>query len=198
MTTKLNLTIRQGETFLRVIRWETLPYVYKAISAITAAAPVAITAPGHGLATGWRAAVVSVRGMKEINARNSPPRDSDFHQVTVTGADALTINDINSAEYSAYTSGGYLQYYTPVDLAGYSARLTIRDRVGGTVLKSLVSPTDITLDNANHTVTVTLSATDTAAFAFTKGVYDLELVSGAGAVTTLYSGNVAVTKEVTT
>jgi hypothetical protein len=198
MTTKMNLTIRQGETFQRLIRWESPPYIYKAITAITKAAPVAITAAGHGLATGWRVAVVSVLGMKEINARNSPPRDADFHQVTTTGTDAITINDINSADYTAYTSGGYLQFYTPVDLAGFSARLTIKDRIGGTVLETLVSPTDIALDNALHTITITISAVDTAALVFTKGVYDLELVSGSGVVTTLYSGNVLVTKEVTT
>jgi hypothetical protein len=201
MTTKLNLTIRQGETFLRTIRWESPPFIYKAITAITAAAPVAITAAGHGLATGWRVAVVSAKGMKEINARNTPPRDTDYHQVTVTGADAITINDINSADYTAYTSGGYLQFYTPVDLTAYSARLTIRDRIGGTVLAELTSglpDNRIALDNANHTITITISATDTAAFAFTKGVYDLEMVSGSGAVTTIYSGNVVVTREVTT
>lgn len=201
MAQKLNLVIREGETFTRVIRWESPPFIYKAITGITQGAPVAITAVGHGLKTGWRAAVVSVRGMKEINAEHSPPRESEFHQVTENGVDTVLLNKVNSADYSAYTSGGYLQYYTPVSLAGFSARMTIKDRVDGTVLMTLTSGAPdnrIALDDVNHTITVTITATDTAGFTWTKGVYDLEMVSGAGVVTTLYSGSISVVKEVTT
>lgn len=198
MTTKLNLTIRQGETFTRIIRWETLPFVYKAITAIQQSAPARVTATGHGLKTGWRAAIINVRGMRQINAQNDPPRDSEFMPVTYVDDNTVTFNKVSSADYSAYASGGYLMYYTPVDLAGYTARLTIKDRVGGTVLLQLTSPTDIVLDNTEHTITVTVSATATAGLAFTKGVYDLEMVSPTGTVTTVFSGNVAVAKEVTT
>ena len=200
---KQNLVILQGETFQRVIRWEVLPYVYKAISAITQTAPVAITATAHGMASGWRAAVLSVKGMTEINAKHSIPRESEFHQVSVSGANTLTINDINSSEYSLYTSGGYLQYFTPVDIAGYSARMTIKDRVGGTTLMSLTNGAPdnrIVLDNTNHTITITIAAADTPAslLTWTKGVYDLEMVSGAGTVTRIFTGSVSVLKEVTT
>lgn len=198
---KLNLVFRQGETFLRIIRWETKPYIYKAITAITKAAPAAITATGHGLKTGWRVAVVSVLGMTEINAVNSPPRDNEMKQVTVTGNDTLTINDINSSEFTAYTSGGYLQFYTPVNLTGYQARMTIRNRVGGTTLLSLTSEApdnSFSIDAGNYTITLTVSAVATAAFTFTSGVYDLEMVSPTGAVTAIYYGSITVTKEVTT
>lgn len=193
-----NFTILQGDTFTRVVRWETLPFIYKAITGITQAAPVVVTAVGHDLKTGWRAAVVSVRGMKEINAEHSPPRDSEFNQVTVPDADHVSFNMINSSDFDAYTSGGYLQYYTPVSLAGFTARMTIKDRKGGNVLLTLVSPTDIALDDTAHTITITITATATAALTWTKGVYDLELVSGAGAVTKLYTGSITVSKEVTT
>ena len=199
--TKLKLVIRQGETFQRVIRWEVKPIVYKPITAITQAAPAVATVLSHGLASGWRAAILSVLGMTEINTLNTPPRDSDFHQVTVVDPNTVSFNDINSAGYTAYASGGYLMYYTPQSIAGYSARLTIKDRIGGTVLATCTSGSPdnrIALDNTNHTITINISAVDTAAFTFTTGVYDLELVSGAGVVTTLYSGGVSVVKEVTT
>lgn len=201
MAKKLNLVIREGETFTRIVRWETPPFIYKPITAITQAAPVSITAALHGLVTGWRAAVVSVRGMKEINAEYDPPRDSEYQQVTVVDPNTITLNKVNSADFSAYTSGGYLQYYTPVSLSGFSARMTIKDRVDGTVLATLTSGAPdnrIVLDDVNHTITITISATDTALFTFTKGVYDLELVSGAGVVTTLFTGSITVAKEVTT
>lgn len=198
MSEKLNLTITQGDTFARVIRWETLPFVYKAITAITKAAPVLVTAVAHNLKTGWRAAVVSVQGMRQINAVHTPPRDSEFRKVTIVTVDTLSFNDINSAEYDAYTSGGYLQYYTPVDMTSFTARMTIKTRIGGTILVALVSPTDIVIDNANHTITISITATATAAFTWTSGTYDLELVSPTGVVTKLYKGAITIEKERTT
>lgn len=201
MTVSAELVIQEGETFIRVIRWETPPFVYKAITGITRAAPAVVTALGHGLKSGWRVAVVSVLGMTEINARHSPPRLNEFVQVIYVDDDHVELNTVNSSEYSAYTSGGYLKYYTPASLAGYSARMTIKDRIDGATLATLTSGAPdnrIALDDANHTITLTISAADTAAFTFTKGVYDLELVSGAGVVTRLYSGIIKVTREVTT
>ena len=78
MAVSKDLTIQQGKTFTLVLRWETEPIVYKAITAIAQTAPVRITAAGHGLVDGWRAAVVSVKGMAEINAENTPPRGDDY------------------------------------------------------------------------------------------------------------------------
>jgi hypothetical protein len=198
---KLDLKIRQGETFLRVIRWETPPFVYRPITAITKAGPVSITSTAHGLATGWRVAVVSAGGMEEINAVFNPPRDNEFKQATVVDPNTITLNTVNSTEFTTYTSGGYLQFYTPVDLTGYSARMKIKNKVGGTVLFSLTSGAPdnrITIDNATHTITLTISATDTAAATWRLGYYDLELVSPSGSVTTIFSGSVSLTKEVTT
>jgi hypothetical protein len=169
---KQNFTILQGETFLRVIRWETLPYVYKPIEGITKSAPVSIKSVDHGLVSGWRAAVVSVKGMTEINAKHSPPRESELKSVTRIDADNVSFNEVNSAEFTAYKEGGYLQFYTPVDLTGYSANMDIKDRVGGTVLATLTSDPDepelramilgtITLDIANNTITLHIAAAAT-------------------------------------
>lgn len=200
MATKLNLDIRQGETFQRVIRWERLPFIYKPITAIANDAPVEITAVGHGLAVGWRTALINVEGMIEINARHDPPRSSDFHQVTVVDADNITLNDISAADFSPYTSGGYLKFYTPVDLSGYQAKMEIKDRIGGTILETLSTGLDarIALDNNNHTISLNIAATDTAAFSWLRGVYDLEMTSPSAVVTTIYTGSVRVIREVTT
>lgn len=200
-TKKLNLVIRQGETFQRIIRWESPPFIYKPITGITKAAPAVITAVGHDLVTGWRAAVVSVQGMTEINAPDNPPKDRDFKQVTRISDDLLSMNVVNSSEYSTYESGGYLQYYSPVSLTGYSARMDIKNRVGGTELLSLTSGAPdnrIAIDTANYTITVIISATDTSAITWTSGVYDFEMVSPTGIVTTIFSGSIIVTQEVTT
>lgn len=201
MATKtLDLTIVQGKTFTLPIRWEEKPIVYKAITNITRTAPAVITAATHGLVNGWRCAVVSVKGMTEINAEDpNKLRDSDYHEATVIDADTVELNDINAADFRAYASGGYLQYNTPVDLAGFTARMSIKDKKGGTELFRLDSTNArIVIDNVAKTITLTISATDTAALTWLRGVYDLEMVSGTGVVTAILTGNVAVSREVTT
>jgi hypothetical protein len=195
----VELSVKQGATFTFVFRWETTPIVYRPITAILAQAPVRITATGHGLPAGWRTAVVSVRGMRQINAEDDPPRDDDYHQVTVIDANTVELNDINAASFSTYSGGGYLQFNTPVDLSGYTARMKVRDRVGGTELLLLTTENArIALDNALKTITLTLAANDTDDIAFDSAVYDLELVSGTGVVTRLAEGPFLVSKEVTT
>ena len=97
MTVSAELVIQEGETFIRVIRWETPPFVYKAITGITRAAPAVVTALGHGLKSGWRVAVVSVLGMTEINARHSPPRLNEFVQVIYVDDDHVELNTVNSS-----------------------------------------------------------------------------------------------------
>jgi hypothetical protein len=199
MATKHDIVIQQGKTFNQVVRWESTPIIYKPITGITQAAPVQITATAHGVPAGWRVAVVSVKGMLGINAKNTPPRPSDYHPATVAGANAITLNDVNSADYSPYSSGGYLQYNTPVDMTGFTARMTIKDVVGGTAQETLTSGNGkIVLDNTAKTITILLDAATTAAYTWVKGVYDLEMVSAAGVVTAILTGRVTVTKEVTT
>lgn len=186
----------QGKTFKRVARWESKPYLYKAITGITKAAPTVVTAVGHGIPDGWRVAVVSVQGMTEINARGAPPRESDFKLATVLSSSTVELNEINSYEFTTYTSGGYLQLYTPVDLTGYIARLTIKDKVGGTVLLALTSSSGIVLDNTAKTITITVTATQTAAMSWVTGVYELEMESPTGEVTGLLEGSIEVKREV--
>ena len=55
----------------------------------------------------------------------------------------------------------------------------------------------ITLGGAAGTITLHISATDTAALTPGLYVYDLEVVSGGGEVTRIIEGNFAVKAEVT-
>lgn len=194
---RLNLTILQGKTFLRVVRWEKEPFVYVPITGIARTAPARITAVAHGLTNAWRVAVVSVGGMTEINAQDSPPAETDFVRVTVVDVDTVDLNTVNAAEFTPYTSGGYLQFYTPANLSGCTARMKIRNRVGGTVLASYTTGAGLTLDNTLKTITVQIEAVETATFGWTRGVYDLEIEDGTGVVTGLLYGQVIVLKEVT-
>lgn len=210
MADSKDLEIKQGKTYSLVLRWETEPIVYKPITAISLAngAPRLTFASAHGTPNGWRGAVTRVKGMTQINAKNSPPRASDYVTATVIDANTIELNSVtpcddSGTEWSDYTSGGFWQYNTPVDLAGYTARMKIKDKIGGTVLASTEagdSPLNILsigIDNAGKTITLSIAATATDDITWKAGYYDLEMVGPSGSVTQLLSGKVSVVREVT-
>lgn len=193
----LDLEIKQGKTFSFAIKWGASPILFIAVQGITKGAPAVVSATAHGLPSGWPVAVESVLGMTEINALNNPPLASEYKTVTVLNVNSLSLDGVNSSLFHTYTSGGFLRTYTPVGLAGYIARMKIKDRIGGTTIANLVSPTNITLDDVTKTITITIAAAVTAAYTFSNGVYDLELESAGGIVTEVAAGKVKLIKEVT-
>jgi hypothetical protein len=130
-----NLTLTQGKTFSLTLRWESRPVKYKAITGISKTAPAIVTAPLHGVPDGWRGAISGVKGMTEINVEDpNDIRDDEYRIATVIDANTLELNSVNACDFRAYTSGGYFQYYTPVDLTGFSARMSIRHTARQSVL----------------------------------------------------------------
>lgn len=191
------LAIQQGKTFVRTLRWESAPIEYEPITAIAATAPVILTVPGHGVPDGWRIAIVSVKGMTEINA-SSPPKAKDYVQATVVSTDTIEINKINASGFAAYISGGFVQYNSPVPLDGYTARMAIKDKMRGNEYYRLTTENgDITIDVTGYKIELSISAEVTAGFEFVSGVYDLEMVSPDGVVSQLIYGEVTVAPEVT-
>ena len=199
MATTKDIRVRQGKTFSMVVRWEVPPIVYKPITAVLQSAPVRITAANHDLPDGWRVAVTSIKGMIELNSDPARISTRDYHPATVLDTSTIELNDINAAGFKPYVSGGYVQYNTPVDLTGFTARMSVRAYKGGPVeLLSLTTENGgIAIDPAAYSITLNISATDTETFAWKGEVYDLEVVQGA-VVTALLAGKVTVSKEVTT
>ena len=194
----LKLKIKQGSTYIKQLRWEAEPFVYKPISGITNAAPVVLHVPSHGLLIDQLFAVQGAGGMIEINCKDAASL-KDWYRATIVDADHIEINKINSSGFKAFTSGGNILYRSVVDLAGYTARMHIRDRVGGNILYTMTTEIgNITINNTTKFITLTITSLETEAFDWKKGVYDLEMVSPAGIVTTILDGEVYVTKEVTT
>lgn len=190
---KLNLTIYQGSTFSEVLRWESPTKVYKPITGITQAAPAILTVASHGAPNGWRVKVTNVVGMTQINSSDT------YRKATVLNANSIELNEVNAVGYTAYTSGGVLEYNLPIDLTGYSARMQIRGKLeDATHLLELTTGLDgrIVINNTDKTITLTIDATTTAGITWTTGVYSLELIVG-NVVTTLLTGCVTVKKEVT-
>lgn len=87
---------------------------------------------------------------------------------------------------------------TPWNLTGYTARMKVRPTVESTTVTMSITDTDgIALGGAAGTVTLSRSATQTAALTAGSYVYDLELVSGGGVVTRILQGPFVVSAEVT-
>lgn len=86
-----------------------------------------------------------------------------------------------------------------VNLTSYTARMQARtSHISNTVVLDLTTANSkITLGGTAGTVTLTLSAADTAAITQTSLAYDLELVSAGGVVTRLVEGQIVLTPEVT-
>lgn len=86
-----------------------------------------------------------------------------------------------------------------VNLTGYTARMQVRSTLESatTVVELTTANSRIALGGTAGTITLTISATDTAALTAGRGVYDLELVSGSGIVTRLLQGVATISRNVT-
>lgn len=190
---KINFKLYQGSTFNEVLRWESSTKVYKPITSITQAAPVVVTATAHGVPTGWRIKITNAGGMKEINSSET------YHIATKLTDNTLELNAINSLGYTAYTSGGVIEYNAPVNLTGYTARMQLRNKIEDTTAIAEYTTVNgkLVIDTANSTITILVPATDTALYTFSTAVYSLELVSATGVVTPFANGTITLIKEVT-
>lgn len=199
MPIKLNLKIYQGGTFKETLRWESSTKKYLAITGISKAAPMVVTTePGTCCPAGWRFKVTNVLGMTDANTSEDVYYTAT--SIASTGLDnKITVNSINSAGFKDYTSGGFVQYNDPIDLAGMTASMQIKDKIGGTEIIALNTTNGgIIIDNVLKTITIVITAAQTAALDFSAAVYDMEIASSGGEVTKFVSGNVSLVKEVTT
>jgi hypothetical protein len=189
--TKLNLKIYQGSTFSEILRWESALKVYSPITNIAKSAPMTISATSHGLPEGWRFKVTGSLGMKEVNT-------AEYLTATDVSVNSITVNNINSLNYTTYTGGGMLEYNQPVDLAGYTARMQIREKLTSeSAIETLTTSNGkIVLNNTTKSITLVLSAATTETYTFKTGVYSLEMEKD-GIVVPLVYGNISVEQEVT-
>lgn len=86
-----------------------------------------------------------------------------------------------------------------IDLTGYTARLQIREFQAATTIlyEATTENGDLVLTAASGLVTLKIPAHVTAAWTFSVGAYDLELVAPLGETTKLGWGRVQVRPEVT-
>jgi hypothetical protein len=193
---KINYKIYQGSTFEETLRWESETKLYAPISGITNAAPCVITTNGtHSVPLNWRIRVTGVGGMKDINT----VADDAYYLVTTKTSNTLTLNQVNSAAYGAYVSGGIVSWNTPIPLTGYTALMQIRETIESTTVIAELSTANsrIIIDPVNFTIQIKMSAALTGTFTFDSAVYSMELTDNQGTVYPFLSGSVSLTKEVT-
>lgn len=199
---KINLSVRIGASANIPLRMETGTLSFAAISAMDKSAPMRVTATGHGILDGWYVAIVDAAGMVEMNAEDSNEiGDNEFNRVAVIDANTLDFDGVSSAGFSSYTSGGYLAFYEPMDLSGYtSARMDVKRRVGGDIILALSTTAGtLEIDAATSTVWIRLDASSLDDVPSREYVFDIELVS-ASAVDAICSADsvIEVLPEVTT
>jgi hypothetical protein len=185
------LRLIQGATFRDTLRLSQPTFAYKAISAISAVAPVRLLVPDHGLASDWPVWVRGVQGFPEIN--REPLRQKPW-AATRIDSDTLEINVLSAVGLNP--SGGQLVYQLPVDLTGCTARMQIRDQPGGQLLLELSTGAGLTLEAAG-TLRREISAAQTGGLTFTDAVYDLEVTFADGSVQRWAEGSVKVSPQVT-
>lgn len=186
---KLDLHIVQGSTLRDTLRLMQPRFEYRPITTL-GGSPLRLTVD-HGLPGKWLAWVEGVSNMQGVN-RSTRERP---HRVTVVDAGTLEINALSA--FGLNPSGGQLIYKPPVDLTGATARMQIREQVGGQVLLELSTENDGLAITGPGTITRTLSAMQTAALAWTEAVYDLEVQYPDGTVQRYLQGAVTVSREVT-
>lgn len=190
--TKVKLKIYQGSTFKMVLHWESSDISYANITGITKAAPCVISAPGHGMPAGWRFKVSDVLGMKDINS-------DEYYVATAVTTDTITLGDVNSSSFAAYTTGGVVAYNAPNSLAGVTAKMQIRPSLASsTIILELTNDNGkLLINNSDKTITILIGATDTALMDFTTAVYSLELTTAFNEVVQLINGSISLEKEIT-
>jgi hypothetical protein len=179
----VDINIVKGKTFEFMYRYADEELVYLPISGMPNTAPVRLTITNHGIPDGWPIRIEGVRQPAELNSA-----DDDYYIATYLDANTVELNAVRADLWRTYVPGGVAIINRPFDLTGCSARMQIRDRIGGTVLLSLDSDTttepdgEIEVDETLAALIVRLTPTVTAAIAWLKGVYDLELVTPGGSV----------------
>jgi hypothetical protein len=204
----MKLEIKKGATWKHVIRWETKPTIFKSISGASKTAPAELSVPSHGLPSGWRILrITGMTGMTQMNTHklsagkyrraslgNSFPNGV---RVTVIDSERIQLDDVNATEFGEYTSGGVIEYLTPMNLSAFTAQMHMRASVKSpTTLFELTQANGRILINVPaSTITLQITAADTAALTFKSAVASLELSSASGEVTPLLVNTPVIVRE---
>lgn len=84
----------------------------------------------------------------------------------------------------------------PINTTGYTGKMQIRNRVGGTILSDMTTENNKIKISSAGVIELKLPASDTNQIK-TNGVYDLQLISPSGEITRFLEGEVKISLAVT-
>ena len=86
-----------------------------------------------------------------------------------------------------------------LNLTGFSGAMQFRENpeASSSILDITTANSRMTMGGNAGTITLAVSATDTAALTASDGVFDLEITSGAGIVTRLIEGTFSIRRNIT-
>lgn len=173
----LKLQARIGDTTAIPLRLEQDAWTFASISAMSKSAPLAVTAPAHGMPGTWRAAILDAKGMIEINTAWDELEEATLRRVTCPDANTIKFDGVSSLSFGTYVSGGVLAYRSPRDLSAYTAaKMDLKKSVGGTPALSLsLANSRLVIDNTAKSLSIALSAADKATLSSGTYYFDIEL-----------------------
>jgi hypothetical protein len=180
-----DITIEQGATWSMPVRktenLQTLTSLTLTGSTVTA------TLTSHDYSTGDS---IFIEGANQA-AYNG------VQDITVTTDNAFTYT-ISPTVTPTTPATGTITAGKIYDLTGYTARMQVRKSKNSTDTEIELTTENgrITIDGANGLITCNLAASATTLLDFSKGFYDLEIVTGS-TVERLLEGRVTLSKEVT-
>ncbi len=177
----IELCILQGKTLEFALQYAEDHFTYCDIVAVPSLVPVQLSVPSHGIPDGWPVTIQCVRRPDELNGD---------YLATVIDDDTIEINDlVGSCWRHQWSAGGHVRYPTPQDITGWSARATLRRRVGddSAVLTFHSDPAQnpdglIIVDPAEHSFTLKLDEAAAKQLQPMVGVWDAEVIDPAGNV----------------
>lgn len=192
MTGQVNLTVRQGATFVQEFRWIEPRFIFEALNAGTSDATEPI----------WpvdECDTILDNDILWANRGGFDPHDPANNRV-----DCWFPN-------RQYAEGNLVHNSdVPIDNTGYTARMEIRDNkddavgvVLATITETISASGIIILGGADGLFTLVLEAAITEAFTFKKAFYDVLLVSPVaanfpnGITTRVIQGDVLLSKDTT-
>ena len=192
-----DIEIKQGAKFQEAFHWYGGGKKCQSIENVTVGHPTIITATAHGLPAVSNTPI-SIMNVQGARALNTGPNLCDRIEATYIDADTFSVDiDTGNQRYKAGT--GSFEWHQPKALAGWSARMQIRDDINDdTPLVSLTSAAgDISISQQDARITFTIATAVTEGLDFVEGVYDLELVDPSDEATRVLEGTVTLSKEVT-
>lgn len=190
---RLDLTLRAGDSFRYLLRLQTERWIYRPIEAVSQTAPLRLSVPGHGLSPGWPVALSGIPGLPPRAQPMDPPLDGECWPAEVLSADLLEINPLNASDWPAYGGGGVLQYREPYVLSGCRAQMWLRPQPQAPAVLELSSANGrIGVDALNQWLRLQLDPASTARLTAPHYVYGLALLTADGEVCTVAQGRVFV------